>query len=303
MLDVIYYPISAVLWLWHTGFAEVFGSASGVAWALAIVFLVLTLRGALYKPFMAQVKFQRTMSVLRPKMQELQAKYADDRERLAVEMRTLQKQHEFSVLSGCLPIFAQLVIFLGLFHVLSSFDRTGSGSLVVRLLGHPARMTAAQNAAVANYVFSPAQVQSFLHAKLFTAPLSATLLTSGAHWISVAAVAIPLVLVGAVCTHLTARSSVTRQTEITPQTRLINLMTMYLLPLGTLAAGLVMPVGILVYFATSNTWTFAQQYLVHKRLGPLDSAPGSDADTAPKNSKSVGSLAKSVVSRSGLRRP
>jgi YidC/Oxa1 family membrane protein insertase len=50
-------------------------------------------------------------------------------------------------------------------------------------------------------------------------------------------------------------------------------MTMWLFPLGTLAAGLVMPIGILVYFATSNTWTFLQQYLVHKRLGPVESAP------------------------------
>jgi YidC/Oxa1 family membrane protein insertase len=273
MLDFVYYPISAVLWLWHTGFAALFGAASGLDWALAIVFLVLTVRAALYKPFTAQVRFQRTISVLRPKMQELQTRYADDRERLAAEMRTLQKQHEFSVLSGCLPVFAQLVVFLGLFHVVSSFDRTGSGSLVVRMLGHPARMTAAQNAATANYLFSAAQVQSFLHAKLFTAPLSATLLTSGANWVSVAAVAIPLVVIGAVGTHLTARASVSRQTETTAQTRLINHMTMWLFPLGTLAAGLVMPIGILVYFATSNTWTFLQQYLVHKRLGPVESAP------------------------------
>lgn len=272
MLDFVYYPLSAVLWLWHTGFAAVFGAASGVAWALAIVFLVLTLRGALYRPFVAQVRFQRTMAVLRPKMKDLQTRYADDRERLSAEMRTLQQQHKFSVLSGCLPVVAQLVVFLGLLHVLSSFDRTGSGSLL-RLLGHPARMTAAQNAATANYVFSAAQVQSFLHAKLFAAPLSATLLTSGSASISVATVAIPLVLIGAVATHFTARASVTRQTEVTLQIRLVNLMTMWLFPLGTLTAGLVMPVGILVYFATSNTWTFVQQYRVHKRLGPIDSVP------------------------------
>jgi YidC/Oxa1 family membrane protein insertase len=290
MLDVIYYPLSALLWLWHSAFAAVLGAASGLAWALAIVLLVLTLRAALFKPFVAYVRFQRTIAVLRPKMKELQTRYADDRERLAVEMRALQKQHEFSMFSGCLPIVAQMVVFLGLFHVLASFDRTGSGSLVVRLLGHPARMTAAHNAAIANYVFSPAQVQSFLHAKLATAPLSATLLTSGAGWISVAAVAIPLVLIGAVCTHMTARASVSRQTELTPQTRLINAMTMWLFPLATLAAGLVMPVGILVYFATSNAWTCMQQYLVHKRLGTEHQVPpvAAASDTSQSGAKLTG---------------
>ncbi|SUA42201.1 hypothetical protein [Nocardia africana] len=50
-------------------------------------------------------------------------------------------------------------------------------------------------------------------------------------------------------------------------------MTLWLFPLGTLVAGLVMPVGILVYFATSNTWTFVQQHVVHRRLGPLEPLP------------------------------
>jgi YidC/Oxa1 family membrane protein insertase len=66
---------------------------------------------------------------------------------------------------------------------------------------------------------------------------------------------------------------VSRQTELTPQTRLINAMTMWLFPLATLAAGLVMPVGILVYFATSNAWTCMQQYLVHRRLGAEPGVP------------------------------
>lgn len=271
MLDFVYYPLSGVLWLWHTGFAALLGPASGLAWALAIMFLVLTLRAALYKPFVAQVRFQRTMSVLRPKMKELQERHAGDKERLAAEMRTLQQQHQFNVFSGCLPVIVQLVIFVGLLHVLSSFGRTGSGS-IVRLLWHPVHAAATQTV-TSNYFFSVAQVQSFLHAKLFTAPLTATLLTSGSAWVPVAAVAIPLVVIGAVATHFTARASVVRQTEMTTQTRLINFMTMWLFPLGTLAAGLVMPIGVLVYFATSNTWTFVQQYFVHKRFGPVDAEP------------------------------
>lgn len=271
MLDFVYYPLSGVLWLWHTGFAALLGASSGPAWALAIMFLVITLRAALYKPFVAQVKFQRTMAVLRPKMKELQERHADDKERLAAEMRTLQQQHQFNVLSGCLPVVVQLVIFVGLLHVLSSFGRTGSGSLI-RLLWHPVH-AAAQTTVTANYLFSVGQVQSFLHATVFGAPLTSTLLTSGSGWAPVAAVAIPLVVVGAVATHFTARASVTRQTEMNTQTRLINFMTMWLFPLGTLASGLIMPIGVLVYFATSNTWTFAQQYLVHRRMGAADAEP------------------------------
>ncbi|MEU6563776.1 membrane protein insertase YidC [Nocardia nova] len=265
MLDFVYYPVSAVLWLWHTGFAALFGAASGLSWTLAIVMLVVTLRLALYRPFLAQVRFSRTMAVLQPEIRRLREECGDDREKLALETRKLQQQHNFSVLSGCLPIFAQTLMFLGLYHVLRSFDRTGAASHIP-FLGGSNPLTPEQNATTANYVFSPDLVQSFLHADVFGAPLSATSATAPA---TVAVVAIPLMVIAAIATHCTARASITRQTDTSAQTRLINAMSMWLFPLGTLVAGLVMPIGILVYFATSNTWTFAQQYVVHRRLGPV----------------------------------
>ncbi len=266
MLDFVYYPVSAVLWLWHTGFAAVFGTASGLSWTLAIVMLVVTLRLALYRPFLAQVRFSRTMAVLQPEIRRLREECGDDRERLALETRKLQQQHNFSVLSGCLPVLAQTLMFLGLYHVLRSFDRTGPAAHVP-FLGGSSPLTPEQNAATANYLFSPDLVQSFLHAEVFGAPLSATLATSPG---SFAVVAIPLMLIAAVATHCTARAAIARQTDTTAQTRLINAMTMWLFPLGALVAGLVMPIGILVYFATSNTWTFVQQYVVHRRIGPME---------------------------------
>ena len=43
---------------------------------------------------------------------------------MALEMQKLQKDHGFNPLMGCLPILAQVPVFLGLFHVLRSFNRT-----------------------------------------------------------------------------------------------------------------------------------------------------------------------------------
>jgi YidC/Oxa1 family membrane protein insertase len=271
MLDFVYYPVSAVLWLWHTGFAALFGAASGAAWVLAIVALVITLRAALYRPFLAQVKFSRTMAVLQPQVRRLQAEFADDRERLTTEVRKLQQQHEFNPLRAFAPMVVQLLIFLGLYHVLRSFDRTGPAAhlLFGGATGPGPGRGGGPGPVTANYVFGPDQVQSFLHAKVLSAPLTATLATSGGAFGAVAAVALPLIAIAALATHATARAAATRQVETTPQTRVITWMTLWLFPLGTLVAGLVMPIGILVYFATSNTWTFAQQHRVHRKLGPM----------------------------------
>ena len=92
MLDIIYYPVSGILWFWHKAFGFVFGEASGFAWALAVVFLVFTLRLILYKPFVKQVRTTRQMQELQPQIKALQKKYAGDRQRQAAELQKLQKE-------------------------------------------------------------------------------------------------------------------------------------------------------------------------------------------------------------------
>ncbi|WP_067545901.1 membrane protein insertase YidC [Nocardia crassostreae] len=249
MLDFINYPVSGVLWLWHTAFASIFGTTVGLAWVLAIVFLVMTLRALLLRPFIAQVRFQRGLATMQPHVQEIQRKYKGDRERQAAEIAKLQKEHGVNVLLGCLPIVAQSLVFIGLFHVLRSF----------------------QNADTANYVFAPAQVQSFLQTELFGAPLAATLGSAGDAFGSVALVAIPLMIIAAIATHFTARFSVARQRETATaapnaEVNLMNNLSLWVFPVGVLVAGAVLPVAILLYFVTQNAWTFVQQHLVYRRL-------------------------------------
>lgn len=248
MLDFIYYPVSAVLWLWHTAFASVLGTGSGLAWVLAIVFLVMTLRALLIRPFMAQLRFQRAMAEIQPEIKEIQRKHAGDREKQAAEIQKLQQEKGFNVLLGCLPLLGQSLVFIGLYHVLRSF----------------------KNPHVANYVFSATQVQSFLDAKLFGVHLSATLTAAGGALGSVAVVAIPLMIIAAVATHFTARASVARQPKpagdaAAQQTRIMNMLSQWVFPLGVLAFGPVMPVAILLYFVTQNAWTFGQQHLIYGR--------------------------------------
>ena len=60
MLNFIYYPVSAILWFWHKAFGYVFGPGNGFTWALAVVFLVFTLRAVLFKPFVSQVRSMRS---------------------------------------------------------------------------------------------------------------------------------------------------------------------------------------------------------------------------------------------------
>ncbi|WP_431957511.1 membrane protein insertase YidC [Nocardia lijiangensis] len=282
MLDFIYYPVSWILWFWHRAFAAIpgLGKDNGLAWALAVVFLVFTLRIVLYKPFVKQVRTTKQMQELQPQIKELQKKYKNDRQKMALEMQKLQKEHGFNPLMGCLPILAQVPVFLGLFHVLRSFNRTGHG---FGQLG----MTPEENANTANYVFNAADVQSFLSARIFGAPISAFITTPANELlafadyggipsrVSIALVAIPLMVIAGLATHFNARASVARQTPeaaANPQAAMMNKLALWVFPLGVLVGGPFLPIAILIYWVSNNIWTYGQQHLVFGRMAKEEEA-------------------------------
>ncbi|MGV9413397.1 membrane protein insertase YidC [Nocardia sp. NPDC003693] len=274
MLDFIYYPVSAILWFWHRVFGWALGDDNGFAWALSVVFLVFTLRLVLYKPFVKQVRTTRQMQELQPQIKELQKKYKNDRQQMTLEMQKLQKDHGFNPLMGCLPVLLQVPVFLGLFHVLRSFNRTGTGW---GQLG----MSPYDNAHTANYVFSAGDVQSFLTARLFGAPLSAfiteptAVLESFAEYggvpskVAIIAVSVPLMVIAGLATHFNARASVDRQSPeaaANPQAAMMNKLALWVFPLGVLVGGPFLPIAILIYWVANNIWTYAQQHLVFGRM-------------------------------------
>lgn len=259
MLDFIYYPVSFILWCWHWVFGHVFGEASGISWVLGIMFLVFTLRAIMFKPFVKQVRSMRAMQEFAPEIKKIQKKYGNDRQRQAQEMQKLQREHGFSPLGGCLPMLMQIPVFIGLFHVLRSFG----------------------NSPDENYFFDADGVSSYLAADIFGARLSnfitqpdAVLAEYDASRTSVILVSIPLMILASVLTHLTARHSVARQNPeaATPQTAIMNKLTLYIFPLGVLVFGLFFPIGLLLYWLANNTWTLGQQRLVYRKIDAEEEA-------------------------------
>ena len=297
MLDFIYYPVSGILWVWHKIFGAIpfLGPDSGVTWALSVVFLVFTLRAVLYKPFVKQVRTTRQMQELQPQIKALQKKYSGDRQRQATEMQKLQKEHGFNPIMGCLPVLAQAPVFIGLFHVLRSFNRTGTG---IGQLG----MSVEANANTPNYFFSVEDVQSFLSARLFGAPISAWItmpkeqLDAFAAYgpiptvLNIAVVAVPLMVIASIATHFNSRASVARQSPeaaANPQSAIMNKLALWVFPLGVLVGGPFLPIAILLYWVSNNIWTYAQQHIVFRRIDQEEeekkqAAIARRADNAPK---------------------
>lgn len=89
-------------------------------WGMAIIIVTIIFRIIVAPLMHKQSKSTFQMQKVQPKMQEIQARYADDPQRQSEEMQKLYAEAKFNPLAGCLPMLLQMPIFIALFQVLRS---------------------------------------------------------------------------------------------------------------------------------------------------------------------------------------
>ena len=295
MLDFLYVAVSWVLLRWHQLFHAI-GIGTNWAWVLAVVFLVITARLALFRLFIKQVHYTRNMQKMQPKIQKLREKHKNDRAALNREMMKLQQEEGFNPLSGCLPMFLQIPVFLGLYHVLRHLSNVNT---VCRLSGQGVSTPKSEHL-LTLYTFSKSQTCDASRAKMFSAPLAASFHDSsslitrlGGDPTSTRWVLIVLLVVSSaatLATQLLVRANATTVPEGTAAT--VQRLMMWVIPLGVLASGLLFnfPLGVLLYWFTSNLWTLAQQAYIIRYHPPTD-----------EPEKPVGALGKTLAPKPGQR--
>ena len=236
------------------------------------------------------------MQEMQPKIQALRKKYKDDKAEMQRQMMKLQQEQGFNPLSGCLPMFLQIPIFIGLFHVLRHLSN--SAVIADRLNSHQA-VSAAQLAKLKLYSFTQADTISAAKARLFGAPLAGRLTDSlhqihdllGGNLATTRVVIVILVVISAsatLATQLLVKRGAATVPEGTAAT--VQRLMLFFIPLSTLGSGLFFPLGVLLYWFTSNTWTMAQQLYVNKYH-----------PHTPKEEPVVGELGKTLAPKPGAR--
>ncbi|WP_116076056.1 membrane protein insertase YidC [Asanoa ferruginea] len=260
-LDWIYWAISWILLRWH-GVWDAIGvpdhAVLGTTWSwiLAIFFLVVTVRVILFPVFVKQIKSQRAMQALQPKVKELQEKHKGDRETLQKEIMELYRTEKANPLMGCLPMFLQIPVFLGLFHVLK---RVNPNNQLKELYGWTAQ-----------------QFDSASHATLFTAPISGRFGSSASELAvldssvtTVKIIAAILVAIMITTTYLTSRQMILKTGWAEdPQQRMLQRIMLYGIPASLLISGAIFPIGVIIYWVTNNLFTLAQQQWVLRKFPP-----------------------------------
>ena len=256
ILGPLYYAVSFVIKAIHTLLSPIFGASSGVSWSLAIVGLVVLIRIILIPLFVKQIKSQRALQALQPKMKELQKKHKDDRQKQSEELMKLYKEHNTNPLASCFPILAQAPIFFALFRVLNGIGKTPPHAYGVLTL---------------------ADVKNAASAHFFGAPISATFL--GSNVTTVKIVTIILIILMSATTFLTQRQLMIKgmpasSLENNPMVQQQKIL-LYVFPLIFAVSGVNFPVGVLIYWLTTNLWTMGQQLYVIRR-NPTPGSPAFD---------------------------
>ncbi|MEA5054294.1 MAG: membrane protein insertase YidC [Propionicimonas sp.] len=252
IMQPLYWAVSGILIGFHWLFSQFMAADSGWTWALSIILLTALIRTALIPLFVKQINSSRNMQLLAPKQKELQDKYGHDRERLGQETMKLYQEEGVNPMASCLPLLLQMPIFMSLFWVLNN---------------------AARGQAMGMFVDHPELMDSLRNATIFGARISGTFWPiPDTGWSMTQTLATILVLAMTAVLYVTQLQLMRKNmppAALTGPMAQQQKMMLYVFPLMYLFTGVNIPIGVLIYWLTTNTWNMVQQYLlIHNNPSP-----------------------------------
>ena len=270
MIDTLLAPlewvISALLFFFHQGFSTFLDPTAGLTWALSIVGLVIVVRILIIPLFVRQVKSQRNLQLIQPQMKELQKKYAGDREKLGQEMMKLYRETGTNPLASCFPILLQAPIFFALFRVLQY--GISQEKAVGYFINYPNLVSMAHDA----QLFGVPLWGYFLGAPQTPNPTNTKILT------------VTLVILMTLTTFLTQRQLMVKNMPANNPMVQQQKILLYVFPVIFAVGGVGFPIGVLIYWSTTNIWSMGQQFWII-RNNPTPGTPAYEAWEKRKRAK------------------
>lgn len=260
ILAPLEWVVATIMVGFHTALTAIgLPAASGWTWALSIIGLVIVIRIILIPLFVKQIKASRGMQLIQPEVQKIQKKYKGktdpaSRQAMTQETMALYKESGTNPFASCLPILLQSPVFFALYRVLQNIAKDNPHAIGP---------------------FSLNLIHQADQATLFGARLSDKFI--GADTTSTKILTAVLIVLMSLTTFTTQRQLMQKNM---PASALDNpfakqqKMLMYLLPFFFFITGPNFPIGVLLYWLTTNVWSMGQQFYVIRRMP----APGSQAE-------------------------
>jgi YidC/Oxa1 family membrane protein insertase len=218
----------------------------GFGWGLSIIAMTILVRAALLPLTFKQFKSMQALATHAPDMKKLQERYKHDKERLNQEMMKFYRENKINPAASCLPLVAQLPVFLSLYYMLRKDLRFDICPEVQAAVPAPPADPV---------ICGPGKDAGFLFIPDLTDKATGGVL-----------IVLIILYVGSQLASTLLMSTTQDRTQ-----RMIFLA----LPFLFVTFVIRFPAGLLVYWITTNLWTILQQTIIRRRLGPMR-PPGSE---------------------------
>lgn len=198
-----------------------------LSYGWAIVVLTVLVRTALLPLVIKQYRSMRQMQLVAPQLKELQRKYKGDRAKTQEELMKFYRENDINPFASCLPLVAQLPVFIALYYTLREFAETaqqGTGDLSFMWLVSDVRIDFQELG-----------------------------------WGSV----IPLLVVYGLTQLLSTELSATPNMPDS-QRRMMRFLPLVIV---VFVVNFPVPAGLVVYWMATNLWTCGQQLVMRHRIG------------------------------------
>jgi YidC/Oxa1 family membrane protein insertase len=250
-----------------------FHDTIGFGWGLSIIAMTILVRACLLPLTFKQFKSMQALATHAPEMKKLQERYKHDKERLNQEMMKFYRENKINPAASCLPLVAQLPVFLSLYYMLRKDLRFDICPEVQQAAGAPpADPVPCGPGKDAGFLFIPDLTDKATGGVLIT---------------------LIVLYVGSQLASTLLMSTTTDRTQ-----RMIFLA----LPFLFVTFIIRFPAGLLVYWITTNLWTILQQTIIRRRLGPMR-PPGAESPSLGDLLRGGGSSPPADKENGGRARP
>jgi len=217
-------------------------------YGIAIILMTILIRVVLYPLMQKQMVSMREMQKIQPLMKAVQDKYKNDKERLNKELMALYKEHKVNPMSGCLPLIIQMPILILLFQVLREFNT----KIYAVYNGNP----------------------GFLWLKDLSLP-DQLIQLPGSGIFGIQHIGIMPFLIGGsmyIQQKMTSTGGTAAGKDGGSAQQTQKMMTI-MMPLMIGFMSFTLPSGLTLYWFTSTLLGIGQQYLINKKMPPIDEIP------------------------------
>jgi YidC/Oxa1 family membrane protein insertase len=215
----------------------------------AIIILTVIVKAILYPFTVMQIKQQRALQELQPKIDEIRERLKENKEEQGKELMALYAKEKVNPAASCLPLLIQLPIFIGLYQALSRGLHTLNFDLLYGFVAHPNVINTTFLGSIdltkPSYVLAiVAALIQFVQTKQLLKPPAATVTPP------------PTEVAG------------TEVAKDESMAAIMNKQMAYTMPIMTAIIGFKLPAGLTLYWFVMSVLSVLQQWWIMRQMPP-----------------------------------